>query len=299
MERLASEERFDAALLSGKQTFPVMRALGDLPVVVDLCDAASFRIRGTMRYAGWRRLPQLAVQYLQLRRVERRLIRDAAHLLFASRRDQEILLRGAGQQGTVVPNGVDLDYWRRSSQIRGENTIVFTGGMNYPPNTDAAMHLIEEVFPLVQQSVPDARLLIVGRDPTPELVAAGRRAGVTVTGFVDDVRPYLQRATVFAAPLRFGAGIQNKLLEALAMGVPVVASTLAADGVRIAADTIPPIEVADDRRQFAQRITRRLTSWRNDPAADAEARRYVARHFVWQRQGDALDRIICAAAAGN
>src|SRR5206468_215326 len=141
--------------------------------------------------------------------------------------------------------------------------------MEYPPNTDAALYLIEEILPLVQRTVPAAQALIVGRDPPARLRSAGQRPGVTVTGFVDDVRPYLERATVFAAPLRFGAGIQNKVLEAMAMEVPVVASPLAADGLRTEDGAQPPLDVARTTEEFADRIARRLLEAQRDPAPDS------------------------------
>ncbi len=295
--RLRSEEPFDAAVFSGKKTFPAMQRLGGVPVVVDLCDAASARIRGTFRYVGLQSMPRLALSYLCLRHVERQLIRDASHLVFASRRDRDALLGESSRRATVVPNGVDLDYWRRRLPLRGRNTIVFTGGMDYPPNTDAALYLIEEILPLVRRSVPDVKLLLVGRDPTERLIRAAQRPGVTATGFVEDVRPYLEQATVFAAPLRFGAGIQNKVLEAMAVELPVVATPVAADGLRTADGTRPPIRVASSRRRFAELLSRELLAGEIDRTPDAEARRFVQRHFVWSRNAGKLDAILQTVAA--
>ncbi len=296
VERLTREEHFDLMLFSGKRTFPAIEHLHTLPVVADLCDATSIRIRGSMRYAGLPRLPQLLVDYQQVRRVERVLARTAAHLLFASCRDREALLGPTQTRATVVPNGVDLEFWRRSSRERGAGTLVFTGAMDYPPNTDAALFLIEEILPLVRRSVPDARVLIVGRDPPPRLVSAGQQPGVSVTGFVEDVRPYLEQATVFVAPLRFGAGIQNKVLEAMAMEVPVIASPLAADGVRAEGGQQAPVQVAHDQQQFADLIIGQLAERATTAAPDTEARRYVERHFVWRRSGELLEHVITNVA---
>jgi glycosyltransferase involved in cell wall biosynthesis len=297
--RLTREERFDLMLFSGKRTFPAIEQLRTLPIVADMCDATSIRIRGSMRYARLRRLPQLLVEYQQVRRVERALVRTAAHLLFASGRDHDALLGLAQTRATVVPNGVDLEFWRRSSGERGADTLVFTGAMDYPPNTDAALVLIEGILPLVRRTVPDARVLIVGRDPPPQLVRAGQQPGVTVTGFVEDVRPYLEQATVFVAPLRFGAGIQNKVLEAMAMEVPVIASPLAADGVRAEGGQEAPVHVAHDQQQFAQLIIRRLAERATTAAPDTEARRYVEQHFVWRRSGELLEQVLTNLASGQ
>lgn len=297
LHRSVSEEPFDVALFSGKQTYPALAGLRDVPVVADLCDATSVRIRGRIRHSGIARAPVLWAEYLQVRAVERRLIRDARHLLFASCRDREALMGRNTTSATIVPNGVDLDYWSRRSQTRGTRTIVMTGAMDYAPNRDAASYLIGEIFPRVRRELPDARLFVVGRDAPPWLVRMGARAGAHVTGLVPDVRPYLEEASVFVAPLRFAAGIQNKLLEAMAMGVPVVTSSLAADGLRTEDGHVPPVAVARTTSEFVERIVRQLAENRRDP--DHEARQYVERHFVWSRSTETLDRVLAAVARGS
>lgn len=196
----------------------------------------------------------------------------------------------------MIPNGVDLDYWRRTSATRGRDTIVMTGAMDYAPNRDAATVLVRDVLPLVRRSVPEAELWIVGRDPRPQLIRAAGRTGAHVTGFVEDVRPYLERASVVAAPLRFGAGIQNKLLEAMAMGVPAVASPLAAAGLRTEQGEEPPLAVASSPREFAARIVQELLRSRNDPRPDGRARDFVERNFVWARSAYKLERVLDSLA---
>ena len=297
-EKLMQEEPFDV-VISGKRTLPAIIPLGNLPLIADMCDATSARIRRSIRYANPARLPWLLLEYARMRRTEQVLMARAAHSLFISCRDREDLLaEAAATQTTIVPNGVDLSFWRRSSRERGHNTIVFTGVMSYWPNTDAALYLIEEVFPLVRRSIPGAQLFIVGRDPTPQLVKAGRQPGVIVTGPVDDVRPYLEQATVFAAPLRFGAGVQNKVLEAMAMEVPVVASPLAADGLRTEDGQQPPLQIAADRQQFAEQIIQKLAGHTGDPVPDRAVRRFVETNFVWSRSGARLGQVIDRVANG-
>jgi len=304
VEQLVRAESFDAVVLSGKQTPPVISRLAGLPLIIDMCDAASLRIRGAMRHARAIAAVPLLGKYLRMRRIERYLVRKADHLLFASQRDRDAAM-GKGRHDrrflawkadtadpTVLPNGVDLDYWRRATDRRNPYEIVFTGAMDYPPNTDAALLLAQSVFPLVRQVCPKATLSLVGRDPTPEVVDAGRRPGVTVTGWVEDVRPYLEQAAVFAAPLRFGAGIQNKLLEALAMEVPIVASRLAADGLRTAEDKGAPILTADAPTEFASMLIRQMQQPSSKHADMLSRRCFVERHFDWQRHVDTLDRVI-------
>lgn len=303
--RLAAERPFDVLLLSGKRTMPVLGPLPSMPIVADLCDATSTRIRRQMRHAPAHELPELALEYLEIRRVERALVRRARHALFASARDRSAVMRSSGGRpgatvatASVVPNGVDLDVWRRSSPELGRDEIVLTGAMDYPPNVDAAWQLVSEVLPRVRATRPGAHVSIVGRDPAPRVQALAARPGVTVTGFVEDVRPYLEAASVFAAPIRHGAGIQNKVLEALAMEVPVVASPLAADGLRTEDGDVPPVDIARGPEAMAGRIVERLRAADAGAQADPALRAYVAEHFDWGRNADRLEAILVDAAAG-
>lgn len=299
IERRLAGRSVDVVLFSGKPTYAAIHGLALPPVVADFTDAASMRIRGQIQYASRAKAPFLWAKFYQTRRLEGQIIKRADHLLFASMRDREAVLPDRRKPSTVMPCGVDLAYWQRTARTLGRRAIVFTGAMNYQPNIDAALFLIEEIFPHVQQAHPDAELLIVGHSPTPALVAAGKRPGVTVTGFVDDVRPYLERAAVFAAPLRFGAGIQNKVLEAMAMEVPVVATPLAADGLNTEDGGRPPVKLAQTAAEFAQVIGAELAARAHDTSPDVAARQYIARYFVWPAVGEKLDAVLRATVRGN
>jgi polysaccharide biosynthesis protein PslH len=296
---LLARERFDAVVFSGKPTYRAIAGLDLPPVVADLCDAASLRFRGELRYASpWKR-PLLWMEDRQVRRSERGILSQADYAVFASARDRAALVGDAAAAGLVVPNGVDLAYWRRTSRTLGSDTLVLTGAMNYPPNTDAALLLAHDILPAVRRRVPGARALIVGHSPTPALLRAGRQPGVAVTGFVDDVRPFLEEATVFVAPLRFGAGIQNKLLEALAMEIPTIASPLAAAGLRTADGEAPPVRTADEVGQYVDEIVDQFEASRLDPAPHAAGRDYVRRHFSWAASAARLSAILDDVVRGR
>ncbi len=298
LRRLAATGSYDVVLFHGKSVFPAIDGWHELPIVVDFCDATSMRIASRFHSAGPAERPLLWMRYRQVRRLERRLLGLSPHRAFISPRDREAVL-GAGDGSPIVPNGVDLDYWRRRAPAPADaKRIVFTGVMDYQPNDDAAGYLVDAILPRVRRAVPDLEVTIVGRNPTPELRArAARAGGVTVTGFVDDMRPYLEQAAVFAAPLRHASGMQNKILEAMAMALPVVTTSVAADGLKIDA-TEPPVRVADDEAAFADQLVALLGDAEARARLGAASRRHVESRFVWSHSAASLAAMCEAAIEG-
>jgi glycosyltransferase involved in cell wall biosynthesis len=197
----------------------------------------------------------------------------------------------------VVPNGVDIDHWTRRKPVLG-STIVFCGNLRYHANSDAALHLVTDVMPRVWRKRPHAEVVVVGRDPAPAFRRAVRSPRVTVTGLVPDVRPYLDDAAVFVAPMRFGAGVQNKVLEAMSMEVPVVASPLAAGGLHIGGQD-PPVAVRHDPDSMAAQIIERLDVVASNPSPDRAARDWVTDRFVWTRSARQVADAVRMAMAGE
>jgi polysaccharide biosynthesis protein PslH len=289
--RVAAND-IDVVFVSGKDTFPAVRAVDGVPLVVDVCDTASLRLRGELAVAAPRMRPALAVRLAEIERVERRLAARTPHLLFASERDRVAL---GTAHGIVVPNGVDLRFWTRWAPPAAGPTVAFSGAMAFRPNHDAAVRLVSVLMPRVREGVPDARAVVAGRDPLPALRAAAEgRPDVRLTGACPDLRPHLQDAAVYCAPLRFASGIQNKLLEALAMELPVVATEVAAAGLRVAGED-PPLVVVDDDEALAAAIARLLGDPVERARLGAAGRRYAERHFSWGRSTALLDAALRAA----
>jgi glycosyltransferase involved in cell wall biosynthesis len=289
--QLVQQESYDLVVFHGKDVFSVIEDWDSLPIVADFCDATSLRITGRMRYASMAELPWLLWRYLKARRIEKKLIRKTPHLAFISCRDREAIL-GPGSRAQVLPNIVDLQYWTRKTNNPQPNCIMYSGGMDYRPNVDGALYLIKKILPLVRQSIPNLQVLVVGRDPLPELMETAQHYPyVTITGSVEDMRPYFERATVYAAPLRFASGQQNKLLEAMAMEVPVVTTPVAAAGLRIDNEVEPPVVVADGEKQFAEYIIYLLRREEDRARLASEGRRFIEDHFVWSRSTEVLEKM--------
>ncbi len=288
----------DVVVLSGKDTSLVADVVcGRVPLVIDLCDATSSRVTQEIELAGPARRAGLTIRRRNLRRVERHLVELGDALLTASSRDRDALLEeGAPPRvslAQVVPNGIDLAYWQRKSERVGD-AVVFCGNLGYRPNSDAARNLVQEIMPLVWAQRPRTKVVVIGRDASPALIRDLSGPGVTLTGSVDDVRPHLELGAVFAAPLRMAAGIQNKLLEALAMELPVVTTSIAAAGL-VAGHEQPPLTVADTTAEAAAAILvqlERLDYGLRWPHADG--RRWVGDRFQWTASGQTLADIVRA-----
>lgn len=300
VRRLRAAGRFDVAVVSGKQTTPVLRELNGVPVVADLCDATTARLVADLRRARTtgRRL-RLARRALRTARAERAMLTRADRAYAASARDAEQLawLHPRGARPAVVPNGVDLEHWHRRTPQRPPGVVVFAGRMGYEPNAEAAVHLVRDVLPHVRAELPGVTVQIVGRDPTPAVRALHDGTSVVVTGEVADVRTYLERATVAVAPLLSAAGIQNKVLEALAMEVPVVATPVAAAGIEVGG-AVCPVDVREGPRGLAAGLADHLRAAAGGDVAPLSAGRdYVSRWFSWGSAGEAVRGAVADALA--
>jgi glycosyltransferase involved in cell wall biosynthesis len=181
----------------------------------------------------------------------------------------------------VLPNGVDLDYFKPNFGPRQPSTIVLTGKMSYHANVTAAIHLLDDIMPLVWAELPECRVVIAGSAPPRpvQALAETQRGRVSVTGFVADLRPYLQQAAVAVAPIAYGAGIQNKVLEALASAAPMIASPQAVSALSVR----PGVEliVAGTPAAFAQAIVRLLREPELGQRLGAAGYRYVNQNHHW------------------
>jgi glycosyltransferase involved in cell wall biosynthesis len=296
MRNLLQQERFDLVLFNGREALSVLDGL-QLPVVVDCGDTNCTRILEEMRQSPLLLRPRLFFRYVKERRLEEKLARITPHRSFISVRDRENLL-GKSDQSEIVPQGVDYDYWKRSLPPSRRNCIVFSGVMSYHPNADAALFLLDSILPLVRKVCPQLEIMIVGRDPSLELVKVAKSySDVTVTGAVDDVRPYLERADVFVAALRFASGVQNKVLEALAMEIPVVTTPVVAGGLRVEGME-PQLVIGRNAEEIAACILRLLANSEERARLSTEGRRFVEAHCSWSRSAEKLEKL-CLAAAEN
>ena len=232
-------------------------------------------------------------EWKTLRSFETKIASDAITNVFCTPLEEDIFQREIpGPASMVMRNGVALDHYQPNTDAAEPGHCVFIGVMDYFPNVDGCQWFASEIFPLVRRDVPDARFTIVGSKPTAEVLALGELDGITVTGFVDDPREYLEKAAISVAPLRVARGIQNKVLEALAMGLPTIGTTSATQGVEGLAGR--DFLVEDDAEGFAKAVIALLKNPEQAAELGKRGRSFVEATYDWEACLKPLQTVIDA-----
>ncbi len=236
----------------------------------------------TRRYEGW--LVRQFDRVLVTSQADRRALQDLALCSL-----QPAALSLESGTITVLANGVDLDHFKPLDVPRDPATLILTGKMSYHANVAAALYLVREIMPLIWARQPDVKLHIVGKDPAKEIRAVGSDPRVTVTGYVPDMRPYLAQATVAVCPVLYSAGIQNKVLEAMAMGTPVVATPQSCAALEVVHGE--NVLIAGEPEAFAQRVLELLDDEGVRETMGRNGRRYVEEHHDWRDVTQRLEEV--------
>ena len=263
---------------------------GDARLVIDEHNIESEVFRRMCE--GERSVPRRAfnrVEYLRCRRFERVSWRRADACVVTSDRELPTLRTCApGTPAATVPNSVDLTYFAPSGGAPEPRTVVFNGILTYRPNVDAVRYLIDDVWPLVRARYPEARLTLIGRSDgvdTREMMVPG----VELLGEVPDIRPYVHRAAVVAVPVRIGGGTRLKVVEGLAMGKPIVSTTLGCEG--LAVRDREHLLIADDPAAFAARIFDVFENPRWSAQLGSAGRQLVEDRYSWDLAGERLESL--------
>lgn len=288
---LAASERFDMVHVDTLGLMPYARHFRGAPLMLTHHDVES-HLAGRRADAEASRLRRwfFRNEARKIERVLRTTCPEVALNVAVSELDAARLLHVApGSRTHVVDNGVDIDYFRPSGDGEvGERSLVFAGSLDCYPNEDAVRHFLDEIWPALLASDPDRRAAIVGRNPPPGVqAAAARDPRLTVTGRVADVRPYLEAAAIYVCPLRVGGGTRLKVLDALAMTKPLVATTLAVEGLDLEPERhyLP----AQSPAEFVAQITRLERDGALRRSLGRAGRELVERRYSWQVIGERLE----------
>jgi glycosyltransferase involved in cell wall biosynthesis len=293
-----ADRTFDVAHVMLGDLASIAPALDGIPAIVAPLDAWPLNVDAAALDARpWRRA-WLRMQGRLVRRYVSRAYRPYRRVVLVTREDADAV-RGLDPSLAidVVANGVDTSHFSpASTPARDRSLLLFTGALDFAPNARAARYLATEILPRVRRARPDARLVIAGRRPGSGVRALASQPGVEIQADVDDLRPLLRRAGVFACAMTSGTGIKNKLLEAMACGAPAVATSLGSRG--LAARDGQDVLVADTVETFAASVARVLA---DDVLADRlarAARAYVTRHHSWDEGARCYEAIYASVVGG-
>jgi len=291
IEQHRRDHDYDVAhLFGGVQVYEYRHALGDLPAIITPYESFTLYLRRLIEAQPARSLSgfSLRVQRMIAAAYEGWMFAPYRQTVVLAERDRaELLALNPALPVTVIPNGVDLKAFKSHNTDRTEGMLLFTGNFEYAPNIDAALHLARDIWPQVRARVQGVTLWLVGNAPPPELQAL-HGGDLYVTGHVPDVSLYLEMTAAFVCPLRFGAGIKNKVLEALAMGCPVVATPLSVDGIDLV-DGQHALVVEDDA--FADAIVRLIQDAELQRRLSQQGRELIETKYNWAQVAEQYERL--------
>ena len=295
VSQLLATKSFDAILVHCSSMGPYVAGHRGCRRIIDYGDADSEKWLEYSRTAPWPLSVAFRFEGWKVRNYERWLGAQFDGCAVNAARERDVLQAYVRPPIHVIPNGVDLEYFqprRGLARAHGPRRLIFTGNMSYRPNVDAVRHCVSDILPRVRQEIPDVELYIVGMDPTPSVrkLADGNR--VVVTGRVDDVRPYFDEAAVAVVPLRVARGLQNKVLEAMAMGVAVVASDAACQGISAVPDR--DLLVAESPEAFSRAVVRLLRDAALRERYAAAGRTCVEENHNWSTVLPRLEELVTA-----
>ncbi len=294
-----AQRRIDAAIERFKpdhvfcqlvRTTEYVRHRYDLPKTLDYMDTLSKGMERRTETAAFQLRPIFRAETRRLIRYENLMFDQFDHSVIISAQDRDYIYHPWRDRMAVVPNGVDTDHFT-PQQVEVRYDLLFTGNMNYPPNIDSVLFLVNKVLPLVRRERPETSLLISGVDPSANVRDLARTDPlISVTGWVKDIRSSYAASHMFVAPMQIGTGLQNKILEAMAMRIPCITSALANNAV--GAPTGEAVLIGDTPEEYAELILRLLADPAERERIAANGYRFVREHFDWGRSARALEDLI-------
>ncbi len=264
-----------------------IKELKSIPKTLDYMDALSRGMERRIAKSSLLLKPFVRLETKRLKRYEHFVFNDFESKTIISEQDQKLIVHANNQQLSIIRNGVDQNFFK-PREAEKEYDILFTGNMSYPPNVDGVSYLIEKIMPLVWESTPNLKVAIVGANPSPKVQRLASK-NVIVTGWVDDIRDYYARSQLFIAPMLIGTGLQNKLLEAMAMRMPCITTPLANNALD--AEPNKHILIADTAEEFKEAILNLLSSVQMMESLANNALQFVSDNYNWESTTKQLEAV--------
>lgn len=284
LSQLLSEQKFDAVHVQHLRMAQYAINRKELKRILDLPDAFSLywqRRKLVNRNIFVRILD--AIESKRVYKYEKYILNEFNLSLVCSGEDQKFLIKEHGNSRIkVLPNGVDTTIFKPMHHDYSKNdTLLFTGNMDYAPNVDAVVYFVEEVYPLIKAEHPQVKFIIAGQRPIEKVRALDNGNDIRVTGFIPELQTMYNSASVVMAPLRFGAGTQNKVLEAMAMGIPVVCSNIGFEGLGIKDGE--GAFMRTDTKSFADQVNRILSDSNLRQSTGEKGAGVISENFSWEK----------------
>lgn len=258
---------------------------------LDYMDCFSVGMRRRAQQANPVLRPFLHWEARKVENYEKAVYQRFTHHTIISRQDRELLPLADASPVSIIPNGIDTEFFRPEIPHipvlpEGKFDVIFVGNMGYFPNVRAAQYLVKEIMPLVWKELPDVRVLLAGARPVPSVRQLARHPNVTVSGWVEDIRSAYLSGSVFVAPLFSGSGQQNKILEAMAMGVPCITTDLVNNAIQ--ANPGEEILIANDKQSFADQFIGLTGDKKLHATLENKGVNFVRNNFSWQNSVEKL-----------
>lgn len=288
VDELISKYKPDHIYCQLIRTSEYIKKYPQIPKTLDYMDVFSKGMERRKSTEPFYMKPFLAMEYRRLLRYEKKVFDYFNNRTIISEQDKNLIPHPDKQKIVVVPNGVDTSFFR-PTQHKKEFELLFNGNMNYPPNIESVQYLVEKVMPYVWGKLPGTRLLISGASPADSIIELASDK-VIVSGWVDDIRINFAKSKILVAPMQISIGLQNKLLEAMAMQLPCITSSLANNA--LGATPNEQILVADTPEQYARHIIDLLQNENKAKQIAMNGYQFVVDKFNWQHTTAILERLI-------
>ena len=292
ISQIVEKEKIDILHINGRPFVNILLAdFKKVPKILDLCDSLSlYYKRGINSTSQFFKKFVLYSKYLWAKSIEKYLIKNYNIITFVSSIDANFSAKLEKGSFEIVPNGIDIEYFKPISSVKEDfPSVIFFGAMDFKPNIDAVLYFYKNIFPEIKNVFPEIKFYIVGRTPVKEIVELKKDKNVVVTGTVEDIRPFIMKASVVVVPIRMGSGMKNKILEAMALQKPIVCTSLAIEALDDRCKDV--VLMGDTPKEFVNNVIYLLRNEEKRIELGYKARQIVKDIYSWEKSAEKYSKL--------